>query len=298
MLIKSFFNINLNKKILNTKFKSRKKRRLTLNKIYVSKSETKFNNNKIIITLYILNKEKLFLLKNLNNLRFSLYMKILSYLINNKNKINNIIYLKKELIFLNKYLLNKFKFKKTLLLRLILLINKYYNKKIEFNIINLKYVSYNSDIFTESLALRLKRKKLRLSRTLRIFFNKIKFPNINTIIEKYSMEKEVNKTRVLLNGHKYNNNHIINNSIFEYIKYKNIGGIRLEIKGRLTKRYRADRALFKIKWKGSLKNIDSSYKGLSTSLIKGYMKPNTEYSIARSKRRIGSFAIKGWLSGK
>jgi hypothetical protein len=34
--------------------------------------------------------------------------------------------------------------------------------------------------------------------------------------------------------------------IFDSIKYKNMGGIRLEAKGRLTKRYRADRALFKI----------------------------------------------------
>jgi hypothetical protein len=35
--------------------------------------------------------------------------------------------------------------------------------------------------------------------------------------------------------------------IFNSIKYKNMGGIRLEVKGRLTKRYRADRALFKVK---------------------------------------------------
>jgi hypothetical protein len=35
--------------------------------------------------------------------------------------------------------------------------------------------------------------------------------------------------------------------IFNSIKYKNMGGIRLEIKGRLTKRYRADRAVFKVK---------------------------------------------------
>jgi hypothetical protein len=35
--------------------------------------------------------------------------------------------------------------------------------------------------------------------------------------------------------------------IFNSIKYKNMGGIRLEIKGRLTRRYRADRAVFKVK---------------------------------------------------
>jgi hypothetical protein len=35
-------------------------------------------------------------------------------------------------------------------------------------------------------------------------------------------------------------------SLLNSIKYKNIGGLRLEIKGRLTKRYRADRALYKL----------------------------------------------------
>jgi hypothetical protein len=40
---------------------------------------------------------------------------------------------------------------------------------------------------------------------------------------------------------------IIRGSIFNSIKYKNMGGIRLEIKGRLTRRYRADRAVYKLK---------------------------------------------------
>jgi hypothetical protein len=77
-----------------------------------------------------------------------------------------------------------------------------------------------------------------------------------------------------------------------------MGGIRLEIKGRLTRRYRADRAVFKVKWKGGLKNIDSSYKGLSSVNMRGFVKPNVEYSIYTSKRRIGAFAVKGWISGK
>jgi hypothetical protein len=35
--------------------------------------------------------------------------------------------------------------------------------------------------------------------------------------------------------------------IFNSINYKNLSGVRLEVRGRLTKRYRADRALFKVK---------------------------------------------------
>jgi hypothetical protein len=37
------------------------------------------------------------------------------------------------------------------------------------------------------------------------------------------------------------------NNIFNSIHYKNIAGIRLEVKGRLTKRYRADRAICALK---------------------------------------------------
>jgi hypothetical protein len=32
--------------------------------------------------------------------------------------------------------------------------------------------------------------------------------------------------------------------------------------------------------------------------MRGYAKPNVEYSIFTSKRRIGAFAVKGWVAGK
>jgi hypothetical protein len=72
----------------------------------------------------------------------------------------------------------------------------------------------------------------------------------------------------------------------------------LEAKGRLSKRNRADRALLKVRWKGGLKNIDSSYRRLSSMNFRGHVKSNLEYSIYASKRTIGAFAVKGWVSGK
>jgi hypothetical protein len=45
--------------------------------------------------------------------------------------------------------------------------------------------------------------------------------------------------------------------------------------------------------KGGLKNIDSSYKGLSVRKSRGHLNPNVGYSIFSSKRRIGAFAVKG-----
>lgn len=57
-----------------------------------------------------------------------------------------------------------------------------------------------------------------------------------------------------------------------------MGGVRLEVSGRLTKRYRADRAVFKLLWKGGLKNIDSSVQGKSSVVFRGFRDPNVQYS--------------------
>ena len=45
------------------------------------------------------------------------------------------------------------------------------------------------------------------------------------------------------------------NFVLNSLKHKNMAGVRLEAKGRLTRRFTASRSVFKIKWKGSLKNI-------------------------------------------
>jgi hypothetical protein len=90
----------------------------------------------------------------------------------------------------------------------------------------------------------------------------------------------------------------IHSFLFNSIKYKNLAGMRIKLNGRLTKRYRADRALHILKWKGGLKNIESSFKRLSSVLYRGNTNSNNAYSLAKGKRRIGSFALKGWISGK
>ncbi len=81
--------------------------------------------------------------------------------------------------------------------------------------------------------------------------------------------------------------------ILNSLKHKYLRGIKLEINGRLTKRYRADRAINKKKLKGGLKDMDTSFKGLYSPTLRGYQNPNIQYSMRTSKRRIGAFAIKG-----
>jgi hypothetical protein len=250
----------------------------------------------------------------------------------------------KELILLRKYKLklslNNYKFEEKLLYKLKNFIIKYYNKKVEFNIVNIKSVVFHSDFFSKILASKLTNRKLRILNTMDAILNKVVLPKVNRIKEKSKHIKTVdlnllenkflnlnissilgtaseaiaysdhNLSELLNNIYSKAKALIFNNSalnkdyfkiyeiIFNSINYKNIGGIRLEAKGRLSKRYRADRAVFKVRWKGGLKNIDSSYKGLSSINYRGYAKPNLDHSIFTSKRRIGAFAVKGWVSGK
>lgn len=69
-------------------------------------------------------------------------------------------------------------------------------------------------------------------------------------------------------------------------------GIRVEAKGRLTRRATASRSVFKMKLKGGLKNVDSSFRGLSTVMLRGYAKSNVQYSLLNSKNRNGAFGVK------
>jgi hypothetical protein len=47
-----------------------------------------------------------------------------------------------------------------------------------------------------------------------------------------------------------------------------------------------------------LKNVESSFKSLRTVSFRGNVSSNLSYSLTKSKRRIGSFAVKGWIAGK
>src|SRR5947207_3846508 len=85
----------------------------------------------------------------------------------------------------------------------------------------------------------------------------------------------------------------LSNLVLNFIKHKYINGIRLEAKGRLSKRRTASKSVFKLKYKGSLKNIDSSYKGISTIILRGHLKSNIQYTKLNSKTHNGSFGIKG-----
>ena len=386
-LIKSYFNLYFNHKYVGHKYISRKRKRKSLNKIFVSKAEIKHTNSKAIITIYIYNREKLTLLKKIIKL-INILPKFMELLINEKKlvkflslpwitnqnlvnnssillklvnykirydfkKLDNMLYtriirlvknISKILITIRRYRLrlslNKYKLEEQFLYELSQLISKFYGKKVEFNIVSLKSIAYNGDIFTEILTSKIKKEKSNTVLKMNALLSKIVLPKVNTIIERGKIEKSVdlelvsnkfknaNVSSIIENNlskdslnkilfdlyyknlsqeNKLNPDSLFTNKdyylkirdiVLDNIKYKNMGGARLTVKGRLTRRYRADRAVYKLKWKGGLKNIDSAFKGLSSVVFRGYLDSNVDKSMYTSKRLIGSFAVKGWFSGK
>jgi hypothetical protein len=134
-----------------------------MNKIYVSNAEVKHTNSKAILTVYTYNREKISLLNKVKFLRKGLLRNIRMLILKNKEFLGDFVnktikaLLHKELKTLRKYKLrlnlNQYKFEEKLLYKLSNIIGTYfYNKRVEFNIVNMKSIILNSDIFTKILA--------------------------------------------------------------------------------------------------------------------------------------------------
>lgn len=377
-IIKSYFNLYFKNPKFLDKLENKglllRKRRNLLRRIFVSDAEIKHTNNKAVITLYIVNREKRILTKKflkinklisklLFNRCYNIYRYNISEIYTTLNKFKNEDFLNKKFItkrnFVNfklanlntfiklkhlylkriwsillkkyslgylrivrklhlTYSLNQYKLNKLFLLpKLSNILTKILGKKIEYNLINLKSIAYNTDIFTNVLALKLKNKKNYYGKVIPSILNRAHLPVINTIMERTFYKKEnIQSKNLKIISHLSDNNNLdilLNKTydinydsknktkhslVYNSIGYKNMGGIRLEIKGRLTKRYRADRSIYFVKWKGGLKNIDSSFQRLSSVLFRGNTNSNSSYSLYKGKRRIGAFAVKGWIGGK
>jgi len=195
----------------------------------------------------------------------------------------------------------------TMLLKLSKMIEKLLaigrNKKyfIEYNIVKLKSIAYNTDLFTQALALKLKKTRINRIKSMLSLINRAYIPQIDSPDSEMSrdlMQETRTKDELALPLATTNSKNEIHNSVYSNIGYKNISGIRIEVSGRLTKRYRADKSVSTIKYKGGLMNIDSTLKDIKSIKFRGNANTNISYSITKSKRRIGAFAVKGWLAGK
>jgi hypothetical protein len=68
------------------------------------------------------------------------------------------------------------------------LLSKIIGKKVEYNIINLKSISYNTDLFTKILALKIKKIKQGHVRRMLAVLNKAYLPTANTLQERTRAE--------------------------------------------------------------------------------------------------------------
>lgn len=274
---------NLNKRFYLIKHRSLNYlKKLDLNKYILIKDINKHNkiknmyeNKTIYINYYLIKFYKKWVKKSMQKIKFYLYFRQLLHI-------------------------NESKYNYTYLQILKNYVEKIYSKKVEFNLINLKYHYLNSDIFAESITLKITKNRKKLLKYLNRLIRKVK-------IYKKDFDKYVYKNKNKLNINDYIENlfndkprsgeDCLKKVALQEIKYKRVSGIKLQASGRLTRRYTASRSVKKFKYKGNLLNIDSSYKGISTVLLKGNLRPNLQFTKLKSKTRIGSFGIKSWISG-
>jgi Mitochondrial ribosomal protein (VAR1) len=177
-------------------------------------------------------------------------------------------------------------------------IYKIYKKKININIINLKYLYLENTIFLDAIMNKLNDRKNKALTVIRKGLGLAKTVKLHPLfyrtreVEKNDLDKEFNKIDNILNNFLFNLNKKKCVNILSRLKNKHVSGLRIEAKGRLTKRLTASRAVYKISYKGSLKNIYSSYNKLSTIILRGLSKSNTEYVNTNSKNRNGSYGVK------
>jgi hypothetical protein len=170
--------------------------------------------------------------------------------------------------------------------KLIFLVRKLYNKDVVFNVVKLKKMHLNSDIYTQAVSLKLKDRKNKLYRVLKTSLRKIKLPVIRKISEKIGKSDRskffVNRIRNNIISSMFKDNNVkdsLNNLLLSFytasnkleikiikrfsiknekislkgfvlrhhLKHLKLRGIRVEAKGRLTKRFTASRSVFKMK---------------------------------------------------
>lgn len=238
-------------------------------------NQNKFTNSfmkhltRLVSKLY--NKEVVFNLVNLTKLHLNsdIYTQAVSLkLKNRKNRLYRV--LKRSLLRVKIPYVNRVKEKDSKIDIEQFLVNKVRNIKVNSILVN--YIN----------------KKDPLNNLLLNFYPKNDNIKTNSLEPEYWDKQWQEKPEFIINEY----------PILRTLKHKNLAGVRIEAKGRLTRRFTASRSVFKLKWIGGLKNVDSSFKKWSTVILRGHAKSNVLYSNVNSKNRIGAFGVKGWVSSK
>jgi hypothetical protein len=163
----------------------------------------------------------------------------------------------------------------------------------------------DGNILALTVARKLKNRKRRVLKVIRMALRLSKKPYINKFCSNLLNINSLDNVFIKKDLNLFINNNIpLNRDLISkptsyksrillfYLKHKIISGIKLQGTGRLTKRLTASRSISKYMSKGSLKNRVSSYNGLSTVMLRGYVKSNLQYVNINSYNRIGAYGIK------
>jgi hypothetical protein len=308
----SSFIPKITKNNINLNIQYNKYYRNIIDNIYFNISEVKYYSSKIIINLYIYNREKFTLLRKLKLLkikhRFSINSNSKLYLSEIKNKTNLLLLNKLTLLnnklylyryYTSKLFIHNMKFNTYNLIKLKKILSLILSNKIILNITNVKYFHLNNHILLSSLTKKLNKNRKNSILTLirkGLRYAKIAKLHFLLTVKKLNLylPKEIKGNYINLLNLKNNKN--ILNIIFNNSVNTHVTGLRIEAKGRLTKRLVASRAINKLKYKGSLNNLYSSMNKNSTISFKGFEKSNINYSNINSYNLLGSYGIKYWIS--
>lgn len=190
-------------------------------------------------------------------------------------------------------LLNRNKFRNGFINKLLGLVEEIYGKKVEFNIVKLKKLHLNSDLYTQAVALKLKDRNNRLYKVLKSSLNKVQLPpfyraaeifhylnkndllvniirndkitsmlrnNVNDPLNTLLLDTFTNGEDVKVKTIKalaspspeaspLSNSRAISlqKYVLKSLKHLSMRGIRIEAKGRATRRLTAARSVFKMK---------------------------------------------------
>ena len=306
-LIKNLFYLKKTLKIIWNKIY------LEGNPIYISyinnKKNINYNGNEPLYSYikdydlnnkYYLNHNKLKKLNTYWEEKYNNNLKIIfesKYtIINNILIIKNIIrkklkYIYRQKILISKLYLNIYKFNLINMIKVRNILKKIYKKKVFINIVNLKAIYLDNSILLSAISRKLKNRRKKVFKVIKKVIKRIKITKLYSELIRYNFDKDLRIFKLSDCQNKKNKNYA-----FEYIKDTKIGGIRLEAKGRLTKRLTAARAISKFRYKGSLQNMYKTYFNLSNIKLKGYINSNLDYNNINSKNKLGSFGIKSWVN--
>jgi hypothetical protein len=192
-------------------------------------------------------------------------------------------------------------------------LEKIYKKKIEFNLVNLKYYHLNSDIFFQILIIRLRNRNNRLLRIINTSLRGLRFRSNfrlaplnqdDTVIKRLQNNKvysNVNLSQILskdsldivLDKRFSDSKTELQETVINSIRYKAFSGIRIEASGRLSRRITAQRALHKFKYRGNIRDYYPSYVKLSSTILRGNINSSVQRTKVNSITRIGAFGLKG-----